>query len=312
MKTILVFLCTLFASLAYAVPALNESNDYFSSFLSPSDENLTQSLEISSTRKYDDTYEWLRYAASLLPRIACGSACPRHPDLVGVGFGQQIWTPDDKHLTVPDPRDEPYAGWMYVRLTRMNMMPTERISTSLYVGMIGPSALGEQTQNGFHDILGQTHFEGWSNQLHNEPAFYLSHKRGFIDYRVGDAWGAIVLTTIEGNLGTVHTDTTLKEELRAGYNLRGYNLDNKEFSVYGFLRPRVSGILRNIFFDGNTYLDSVRVRKENFQAGLEGGVGVEYYGWRIMYILNFTTKDFETQDEAFHGTGSIRIEKLFE
>lgn len=312
MKYILIALTFLFAVNVYAAPALTESNDYFSSFLSPSDENLTQSLEISNTLSYEKTPSWIRDAATLLPSVACGSYCTKEPEFVGFGVGQQIYTPDSKYILVPDPGDEPFAGWLYARLTRMNQTPTERLSTSLYVGMIGPSAFAGEVQNGFHRLIGQTGYRGWGSQLHNEPAFYLNHKRGFIDWRSGGLFGVILMTHLEGNLGTVHTGISINKELRAGYNLRGYNLDNKEFSVYGFIRPGVSGVLRNIFYDGNTYLSSYRVRKENFIAACEGGIGVEYYGWRVLYVLNFSTRDFATQDERFHGTGGVRIEKLFE
>ena len=43
----------------------------------------------------------------------------------------------------------------------------------LSVGVIGPGAVGEEIQNGFHHLIGDTTNKGWGYQLKNEPAFEL-------------------------------------------------------------------------------------------------------------------------------------------
>ena len=43
--------------------------------------------------------------------------------------------------------------------------------------MVGPSALGETAQNGFHELIGQEKVEGWETQLHNEPVFQVLGER---------------------------------------------------------------------------------------------------------------------------------------
>lgn len=311
MKIILniIFVTLLVVANALAAPSIMEGNDWFSSFIKPSDRNLTNEIELSTTKPYGSMPCVLQNLASLLPEIACGTSCTVTPQFVGFGAGQQIFTPDDKEPTYIVEDDNPYAGWLYARLTRLNQTETERISTSLYAGIIGPWAFGDEVQSGFHKLLGQSVFNGWDNQLKNEPAFYLNYKRAFIDYKTSYF---MALTDSELNLGTVHTDIALRRELRFGYNLQGYNLDNKKFSTYLFLHPEVRGVLRNIFYDGNTFRDSHRVAKENFQALVDSGLVLEYYGFQITYHVSVRTKDYHEQDDNIYFYAGLKLEKLFE
>jgi len=43
-------------------------------------------------------------------------------------LGQQIFTPADKTLSVPDPNDRPYAGWLY---TGINLLRTSTVAASM-------------------------------------------------------------------------------------------------------------------------------------------------------------------------------------
>src|SRR5207245_9795218 len=93
-------------------------------------------------------------------------------------LGQSIFTPKNLQLRPPDPRDRPYAGWLYVGaslLQETNKRMLENLE--LQLGVVGPMALGEETQNGFHDLIGQNRASGWSTQLQNEPGIALSYER---------------------------------------------------------------------------------------------------------------------------------------
>lgn len=45
------------------------------------------------------------------------------------------------------------------------------------IGIIGPWALGEQTQKFVHDVLDADNTSGWDHQLENEPGLILSWQR---------------------------------------------------------------------------------------------------------------------------------------
>src|SRR5262249_2102051 len=110
------------------------------------------------------------------------------PDAEGEGrlhyaasFGQSIFTPEDLTLRIPDPRDRPYAGWLYLgsTLTRETGTTLDRFDAQL--GVVGPAAGGETAQNTVHDLIknlfpaGQA--RGWSFQIKNEPGLVLAGER---------------------------------------------------------------------------------------------------------------------------------------
>ena len=45
------------------------------------------------------------------------------------------------------------------------------------VGVVGPGAAGEDVQNGFHNLIGDTPNRGWRTQLSNEPLFEVTPER---------------------------------------------------------------------------------------------------------------------------------------
>ncbi|MFT6201725.1 MAG: hypothetical protein ACJATV_000332 [Granulosicoccus sp.] len=97
----------------------------------------------------------------------------------GIAFGQSIFTPDNISEAAFIANDRPYAGWLY---TTFSLTSDARVvgagednSNSRYanalditVGVVGPSALAEQTQTQFHEWVDTTMPRGWDNQLKDE------------------------------------------------------------------------------------------------------------------------------------------------
>lgn len=52
-----------------------------------------------------------------------------------------------------------------------------------WTGIVGPPAMGEQAQNGFHDMIAVPRAQGWDHQLGTEPILQLSYfqKVRFVD-----------------------------------------------------------------------------------------------------------------------------------
>ena len=92
-------------------------------------------------------------------------------------IGQRMFTPEDWRLEEPDPRDRPYAGLLFAGLTYNGRDSHSLRSTSLDVGIVGPSALAEQAQNLVHEAAGVDRFLGWDHQLNDEPVFRILHER---------------------------------------------------------------------------------------------------------------------------------------
>src|ERR1700687_1418565 len=75
--------------------------------------------------------------------------------------GQRIYTPANTTTELADPRDRPYAGWLYAlaefRARREHALDPFMVS----VGIVGPASLGRQAQNTVHRILGEDDSRGW-------------------------------------------------------------------------------------------------------------------------------------------------------
>src|SRR3546814_8984035 len=93
-------------------------------------------------------------------------------------------------------------------------------TTQLRVGIVGPSAQGKQVQNGWHKIIGTERFEGWDNQLHDEPVFQLVHERMRRWPAVNaDGWGWDAIAHWGGSVGNRSEEHTseLKSLMRISY-----------------------------------------------------------------------------------------------
>lgn len=96
---------------------------------------------------------------------------------IGIGVSQQIYTPCDTHLVVPDPHDRPYAGILTGNLSLLSDTADTRSVLTLSLGVVGSDAGGEQVQNQFHAVIGHAMVRGWSAQIPNTPAVEVLHER---------------------------------------------------------------------------------------------------------------------------------------
>ena len=154
---------------------------------------------------------------------------PDHTQNVTVKFGQSMFTPKDPARTDLITGDRPYAGLLYVGMS-WNRRKHEPLSNSemldtreITLGVIGPWALAEQSQNLFHDAIGAARFLGWQHQLKNEPALQLAMDRKFKDYRgtgaIMPGFSADSIRSLGLRLGNIETSASAGIEGRIGWNL---------------------------------------------------------------------------------------------
>jgi len=218
-------------------------------------------------------------------------------------IGQNIYTPDNKQLTTPQPSKRPYAGWLYGEYDRHHIVtPDVQDSFGIIGGIVGPGSLAEQSQNGIHRLLGQKTAKGWNNQLHNEPGVILNAQR---------EWAKHVTQNFDYKLeagaeaGNVFTQALGGVRCRVGYNLPS-QFDNVDIiyprrtfgvsTVSAFLYSGLYGrlVARNIFLDGNTFRDSQSVDKYPAVAEYRLGAVLEYQAYRAAYTYIIHTKEFTT------------------
>jgi len=232
-------------------------------------------------------------------------------------LGQQLFTPANKNLSTPDPNDRPYAGWLYTGFNLLQDTDRKQLdSLSATIGLVGPDALGEQVQNGFHKVFGFGSAEGWSHQLRDEPALTLAYLRKWRFAVKGtgtDGLNADVVPELGLTAGNVLTYGEATALLRAGWGLDGSfgprliqpgptgggyfnpNYIHRDWSVYLFGGFQQRAVAHNIFLDGNSYQSSPSV--DRYIWVHDEVMGVSALGWRRVRI-DFT---YVRRSEEFRG-----------
>lgn len=239
-----------------------------------------------------------------------------------VGVGQNMYTPSDITVEDPDPDDQPYAGWLYGTVGVLNDLATgedsrTQTSVQLSLGVVGPSAYGEEAQKLVHKIIDSPDPKGWDHQLHDEPAVLLSLERRWV-VPSEPIWGtklrADMTPHVGAALGNVFTHAAAGLTLRFGEPPRfDYGPPRLQphtpgseyyaprdpddtFGWYVFAGAEGRAVARNIFLDGNTFRDSPSVDKELFVGDLSAGVVLTFDDVRVSYVQVLRSKEFEGQD----------------
>jgi lipid A 3-O-deacylase len=276
-----------------------------------------------SSRAYEPP-EWLAPITGQAGRFVAGENLRW-----GLSFGQKMYTPRDTRARIPDPNDRPYAGWLYGALTLISSGETQLSSVELQLGVVGPSALGEQVQNIVHDVIGVRRSRGWDTQIKDEPGVNLVFSRQVrSNWATGiDGISAGVVPSFSASLGNVHTYAGAGAMLRIGNALEAdfgpprvrpvsagsvfYERDAGEglgWYVFAGLEGRV--VARDVTLDGNTWRDSRSVDREWLVGDASAGVAVMYGGWRLTATYTVRSHEFETQREAAQY-GSFSIARRF-
>ena len=252
----------------------------------------------------------------------------------GWALGQDIYTPSDKAPTALIADDRPFAGWLYGSLSvhTVNDMgggrkTSETVEVSL--GLVGPEALGEESQDFVHHLRGISVFNGWDNQLKTEPGLMVAYERKWRladPWNLGRGWQADFVPNVGASLGNVLTHAGAGAAMQVGLNLPadfgppsliqgGTALDklNEEgWSFYFFATGEGRYVAHNIFLDGNTWRDSHSVDREPWVGQFTLGAAVTYGRFRIAYTNALVTKEFAGQARASRfGSLSASFQAFF-
>jgi len=240
---------------------------------------------------------------------------------------QQIYTPDDTSAHTPPANDRPYAGVLLGTLGLLRDGPDSRSLLALSLGLVGPDALAQSVQNGFHDLIGQGHTDGWHSQLSDEPLL--------------EATAARVWRLPLGHVGGLETDAL--PDLAAGLgNLRiygqggviirlGQGLDSdygaarvapgpsgwdaytptRPFAWYVFAGGDGQAVARDITLNGNDFTSSVHVDPTPLVGEAEAGIGLLAFGARLTYTHVLQTQEFVHQKGGLHQFGSLALSMRF-
>lgn len=314
-------------------------NLYFENDLfSETDQNYTNGVRASWVSPNVDDYlederlpVWVREITPYLP-LFDPSDDPAVQRNVVISLGQQIYTPEDIERTTVDPNDRPYAAWLYGGIAYHSRTRNKMNTAELNLGIIGPWALGEEAQDFIHDVRGFDKFNGWDNQLHNEPGFQLvyEHKNRVARGRISPFLEYDTILHAGGSLGNIATYLNGGAEFRFGWNLpqdfgtsalrsggdnsapgigdgryqrgsRDHNL-----GVHAFISMDGRWVLRDIFLDGNTFRSSHSIDKEALVGETAFGVAALYHGWKLSFARVHRSREFKGQTEG-HNFGSVSL-----
>jgi hypothetical protein len=285
-----------------------------------SDKHYTQGFRISDLHPVSAPGLWngaFDLLGSVAPIFAPGGN--RQESLF---LGQNIFTPKNTQLRPPDPRDRPYAGWLYFGSSLLQETDGRMLENfELDLGIVGPGALAKQVQNDFHQFIGTDTAKGWSSQLQTEFGAVLSYERKWRQPLLGDTgFGIDIIPQAGASVGNIFTYGEIGSLLRIGKGLEAdygparirpalsgtdyfdeRGLDGGR-GFYFFVGAQGRAVAHNIFLDGNTYRTSRSVPKKNFVGDLQAGFSASWSkSLRLDVSVVLRSQEFRGQ----HGTDDI-------
>jgi hypothetical protein len=294
---------------------INEENDAFSD---SGDRHYTQGLRLAYLSSpvtprgfWDAPFNALGWALPMFD-----DARPHQRRYLWTIAGQSLFTPEDTERNDPDPIDRPYAAWLYTGASLMQDTEGRMLENfEVLAGIVGPDALGRQTQNDFHQFISVGDARGWDFQIKNEPGVMVSYER---KYRLAlpliGNFGFDAIPEAGITLGNVMTYGSAGILFRMGQNLGAdYGPARIRPSISGngwFDRERLDGAFGwqvfagaqgravgyNIFLDGNTGASSRHVERKVLVGDLMGGASLFWADIvRLDLIVTQRSPEFDEQ-----------------
>ena len=312
-------------------------NAYFENDLfNETDQNYTNGVRLSWISPDTTSYQndpafpaWLRAANRQLRLLHSNDPATEH-NLV-VSLGQLMFTPENTAATTLVPDQRPYAGYLYGGVAYHTRSDQRLDVMELNLGIVGPSARAHESQDFIHDLRGFQKYNGWDNQLRDEPTVQLlyeqKHRLLHATWRGG--FGHDFIGHRGVSLGNVATYLNFGGEYRIGWELPddfgtsavraggdnsapgrdGPRRRQSSSWVYGlhvFVALDARLVARDIFLDGNTIKDSHSVDRKAGVADLAAGISFLTGRWKISYARVLRTREFDGQPHP-HRYGSISL-----
>lgn len=314
---ILLLLLTL-TSPVYAEHVVNMvvENDLFTG----TDRHYTSGVMLNYISGVDDGPKRLKDMGVWFPGI-------HDDDKIHVSFslGHEIYTPTEIRIPTLLEDDRPYAGYLYIATGFSTANEKEVETWRVNLGIVGPSARGEEVQNTVHKRVGSDDALGWSNELEDEWVLSVTYEKKWLNraWTASDDWRieADFIPHVGAAIGTPRTYAGLGGTLRVGKGLQKDqgppkvrpSLPMSQFydgttSWYFFLGVEGRYVAHNLFLDGNNFKDSHSVDREDFGADLQAGFVLNTRNFRLGYTYVVSSREFVQQDERdLYGSLSFSV-----
>lgn len=265
----------------------------------------------------------LARAARWLPTCDCAGSYHR----TGLSLAQAIQTPGQLTREELIPDDVPYAGTLTLQSSWYTYDDRVFSGLALITGVIGPASGAEHLQSWIHRAVGASEPKGWDNQLHNELLLNLNYLRMYKLLKSTPSAGTAYDISLTGNvaLGNLATLADGGLMLRYGSNMPGgfvylpdptgnrmnYRAairpaDPHRLSLYTTLTLHASVVARDIFLDGNTFVDSHSVSKKTFVGEVVAGLHYETERWAAHFSLSYSSDNVDTS-RAHKAVGQTQV-----
>lgn len=111
--------------------------------------------------------------------------------------------------------DRPYAAYIYASFFRVSNQATQRLTTALELGVIGPATGAEEFQTAIHRHTNNAAPRGWRYQVGNAPV--IGYRALYERQVLGVPGHAELIGQAEASLSTLYTYAGLGLRLRAGF-----------------------------------------------------------------------------------------------
>ncbi len=293
---------------------LLEEND---SLYFHTDKHYTQGLRFSYLAPSVRSGDWWDRPFDYLAALDTPLFAPAESDRrYALFLGESVFTPENLTQKPPNPRDRPYAGWLYGGASLLQKSGGAVLENlELDLGVVGPGAFGQQVQNDWHQFIGIHEARGWSDQLQNEPGGVLAYDRLWrINILGSEAFGVDIVPQAGATVGNVFDYVDAGGTVRIGSDLGAdygqarvrpalsgtdyFDSTQAADGLGGYFFAGVQGraMLHNIFLDGNSFRTSPSVARKVWVADFEAGVSLL---WSRRMRLDFSvvrrTDEFEGQ-----------------
>ena len=241
-------------------------------------------------------------------------ALPRARDKIyGLTIMQDIYTPSNVDTAGFISSDRPYVATLMLYMQKNSFQPTRnlRLQSGLGLGFIGNIALGEQAQNGFHNLIDNNINQGWYNQLDNKLLmnYEFQLQKGLHVDKNNQFIGIL-----EAEAGNLRTNLGFGYLWRVGklspyFESYTYKKGMKKFYVSVFLDVKFKLILFDATIIQPDNLNRPTYALNNFLFHSRAGISLMYARFTVLIIQNFLSPEFSTG--FTHRYGSLQLSYRF-
>lgn len=241
-------------------------------------------------------------------------------------IGQYIYNPRFINAAAVTINDRPFTGYLFAKAGRSFFYESESVlKTDFQLGFMGPNALGKETQESFHHLIGYKEVFGWENQLTNAFAvqahvmyskkLFPSKHNDFIDLHFQS----------EANLGTIFDGVSTGFLARIGFKklLPIYDSNLHDASVsfvpqynirefYFYAMPSVNYQFYDATIQGSMFNDKspITFDLEPLRFNAEFGLKYRHNNFNMSYSFIYRGRELkdpgiDTNSGYFYG--SIRF-----